>query len=111
MRAGLLRLFPKVMGNATHGPCGRSFMPETAYERRLPSPEYTSIALKREMRSSSSSATSSDEGQCSEAEFVAVFSKFNTKAVPAAFVPDMGDVNRSAKIIRELKPLPPLPEP
>jgi len=110
IRAGLVRLFPKVMGNATRVHYGGSFMPGTAYARRVPSPEFASTALKRDMMSSSSLAAYEDEGRGSESELVAVVSKFNTRAVLAAGKPDMVHISRHTTPVDTLKPLPSLPE-
>lgn len=110
IRAGFVRLFPKVMGNTTKAPFGGSFMPGTAYARRMPSPDFVNTALKRDMMSTSSLAAYEDEGRGSESELVAIVSKFNSNAVLAAGKPDMVHINRHTIPVNPLKPLPALPE-
>jgi hypothetical protein len=110
IRAGLVRLFPKVMGSATRFHPGGSFTPGTAYARRVPSPEFANTVLKRDMMSNSLLAAHEDEGQGSESELVAFVSKINSKAVLAAGKPDMVDVYRHTSPANKLKPLPALPE-
>lgn len=110
IRAGLVRLFPKVMGNATARiPHRDSFMPGTAYARRAPLPDFANTALKREIMSSSSMTAYEDEGRGSESEIVAVVSKFNTTAVVAVGKPDMTHICRHTNSVDILKPLPPIP--
>jgi hypothetical protein len=110
IRAGLFRLFPKVMGKeATRIPHGGSFTPGTAYVRKVPSPDFANTPLKREIMSSSSMAAYEDEGRGSESELVAVISKFNLNVVVAAGKPDMTHILRHTNSVDILKPLPSLP--
>jgi hypothetical protein len=110
IRAGLVRLFPKVMGNATRIPRRGSFMPGTAYARKVPSPEFANTALKRGLMSSSSMAACEDESRGSESELVAVVSKFNTNTVLAAGKPDMVQIHRQQTPVHTLKALPAIPD-
>lgn len=110
IRAGLVRLFPKVMGNATTNPPGGSFIPGTAYARRVPSLDFANTALESEIMSSSSITACENEARGSESELVAVVSKFNTKAVIAAGKPDMIHIHRDTNSVNILKPLPSLPD-
>lgn len=110
IRAGLVRLFPKVMGNATRIPREGSFMPGTAYARRVPSPGFANTALKRDLISSSSMAAYEEESRGSESELVAVVGKFSTNAVLAAGKPDMVHIHRHTNHVHTLKPLPAIPD-
>lgn len=106
IRAGLVRLFPKVTGTVTRAP-NTSFKPGTVYARKVPSQDTAAKdAFKRE--TSSLSLTAYDYERNSESGLVTVISP--KAIITTTGKPDVIRIYRHTTPVNTTKPLPPLPD-